>query len=117
MRRENECSGAAVTRISYALADGDRCYILNPEEEESIIWDKQEVLQEEKELSKTGKYYIQSNYIEKMGCYLMSANSPDINYINSNMTHLDFIKESASLPQYMVPSRSSAFNRSPVRPS
>lgn len=77
--------------FGYALADGDRCYILNPEEEDSIVWDEQEVLQEEKELSKTGKYYIQSNYIEKMGCYLMSANSPDINYINSNMTQLQFL--------------------------
>lgn len=74
--------------FSYALADKETLYSLGTGEVDDGIDDLWRTTQKEAKLTKYGSYYMQSVYLEKMSCYLLSAHSTDTKYINSNMTFL-----------------------------
>ena len=71
----------------YALADERDTffYMLGSTQNQQDIRKQWQSIKESSDLKRTGRYYIKSDYIEKMNCFLISVNPLDKKYTNLNM--------------------------------
>ncbi|MDO5422567.1 MAG: sensor histidine kinase [Eubacteriales bacterium] len=71
--------------FSYGLAKDGQIYALSQNEEDAEIWEQWDAVWRETELARFGNAYIQSVFLDKMNCYLVSAHPANHNYTSSNM--------------------------------